>query len=212
MSTTTASPSTSDSTDHRASLTNSTPTPVRLTSATTGPRIYVASLSDHNAGILHGAWIDADQDAEQIRDEIATMMALSPTAKREGWPAEEYAIHDHEGFCGLHIDEWHDLDELATLAGALADHPEPEAVAAYVSNGYDLADFDEAYRGCWASVEEYAADELEGWGVLRANSPEEQFLVRYFDFDAYARDLVLGGDIWTAPASGGEVYIFSGNV
>lgn len=32
-----------------------------------GPRIYVASLSDYNAGTLHGKWIDADQSAEDIQ-------------------------------------------------------------------------------------------------------------------------------------------------
>ena len=37
------------------------------------PRIYVASLSDYNAGHLHGRWIDADQDPDAIREEIAAM-------------------------------------------------------------------------------------------------------------------------------------------
>ena len=35
-----------------------------MSAATSGPRIYVASLSDYNAGRLHGEWIDADQGAE----------------------------------------------------------------------------------------------------------------------------------------------------
>jgi len=41
------------------------------------PRIYVASLADYNAGRLHGCWIDADQSADAIRDEIAQMLAES---------------------------------------------------------------------------------------------------------------------------------------
>ena len=46
-------------------------------------RIYVASLSDYNAGILHGTWIDFDQltDLDDLRAAIATMLATSPTAK-----------------------------------------------------------------------------------------------------------------------------------
>lgn len=38
------------------------------------PRIYVASLSDYNNGVLHGAWIDAEQDAEDIAAEVAEML------------------------------------------------------------------------------------------------------------------------------------------
>ncbi|MCT8003625.1 antirestriction protein ArdA [Sphingomonas sanguinis] len=55
------------------------------------PRIYVACLAAYNNGYLHGTWIDADQDADQIRDEIAAMLARSPVED-----AEEYAIHDYE--------------------------------------------------------------------------------------------------------------------
>jgi len=41
------------------------------------PRIYVASLADYNAGRLHGRWIDANQSADSIRDEIAQMLTES---------------------------------------------------------------------------------------------------------------------------------------
>ena len=46
-------------------------------------RIYVASLSDYNAGILHGTWIDFAQltDLDDLRAAIAAMLATSPTAK-----------------------------------------------------------------------------------------------------------------------------------
>ncbi len=51
------------------------------------------------------AWIDADQDADQIRDEIAAMLARSPVED-----AEEYAIHDFEGFEGITISEYAGID------------------------------------------------------------------------------------------------------
>lgn len=54
--------------------------------------IYAASLSDYNNGILHGAWIDADEDVERMSGEITEMLADSPTTKRYGEPAEEWAI------------------------------------------------------------------------------------------------------------------------
>jgi antirestriction protein len=47
------------------------------------PRIYIASLSDYNAGTLHGAWIHADQGAENIQAEVSAMLSASPTAADE---------------------------------------------------------------------------------------------------------------------------------
>ncbi len=46
------------------------------------PRIYVACLAAYNNGYLHGAWIDADQDADEIRDEIAAICARWRSASR----------------------------------------------------------------------------------------------------------------------------------
>jgi hypothetical protein len=42
------------------------------------PQIYVASLSDYNDGRLHGAWIDAAQDAEQLAEAVRAMLDHSP--------------------------------------------------------------------------------------------------------------------------------------
>lgn len=39
------------------------------------PRIYVACLAAYNNGILHGAWIDADQEPWAIWDAIRAMLA-----------------------------------------------------------------------------------------------------------------------------------------
>lgn len=41
---------------------------------TFNPKIYVACLAAYNNGILHGRWIDADQDADEIRAGIAEML------------------------------------------------------------------------------------------------------------------------------------------
>src|ERR1700722_1252880 len=64
------------------------------------PRIYVASLSDYNAGRLHGEWLDAAQDPEAILAGISAMLAASPEPG-----AEEWAIHDYEQFCGVRLCE-----------------------------------------------------------------------------------------------------------
>jgi antirestriction protein len=36
----------------------------------TTPKIYVACLAAYNSGILHGKWIEANQEAEVIQSEI----------------------------------------------------------------------------------------------------------------------------------------------
>jgi antirestriction protein len=66
------------------------------------PPIYVASLSDYNAGRLHGRWIDAAVEVEQVVEEIEAILAES---KEE--IAEEWAVHDcqpqrYAGFAAAH--------------------------------------------------------------------------------------------------------------
>jgi len=61
-------------------------------------QIYVACLASYNNGILHGAWINAEQDAYAIYDEVQTMLTASPVKD-----AEEWAIHDYEGFEGVRL-------------------------------------------------------------------------------------------------------------
>lgn len=75
------------------------------------PRIYVASLSDYNNGYLHGRWIRATQTSEHIYDEIQQMLATSPSPS-----AEEWAIHDHEGFATLALAETVSIEALSRLA------------------------------------------------------------------------------------------------
>ena len=57
------------------------------------PQIYLASLADYNAGRLHGTWIDATQEVEELAAAADRMLAGSQIVG-----AEEYAIHDFEGF------------------------------------------------------------------------------------------------------------------
>ena len=81
------------------------------------PRIYVACLSSYNNGHLHGQWIDANQDAEAIHEEIQDMLGVSPMIG-----AEEWAIHDYEGFQGLEISEYEDIQQVADVAGYIQEH------------------------------------------------------------------------------------------
>jgi antirestriction protein len=83
------------------------------------PRIYVACLASYNAGILYGKWIDADQDADAIHEAVKAMLASSPQED-----AEEWAIHDYEGFYGVKLSEWESFEKVAELATFIEEHEE----------------------------------------------------------------------------------------
>jgi antirestriction protein len=107
-----------------------------VTETKTEIRIYVASLADYNGGILHGAWINANQDPESIKAEVAAMLAESHEPG-----AEEWAIHDYEGFKGLRLGEWESFEKVAELAEAIDEHG--EAFALYAANvGTEYAEVD----------------------------------------------------------------------
>ena len=68
------------------------------------PKIYVADLAAYNSGFLHGCWIDANQDLDDIQEQIQNMLRKSPEEN-----AEEYAIHDYEGFGKISISDMFNL-------------------------------------------------------------------------------------------------------
>lgn len=173
---------------------------------TTSPRIYVASLSDYNAGRLHGEWIDAAQDADDIAEAVQAMLAESPEAKLTGQPAEEWAIHDYEGFEGFRLSEWESFEKVAAIANGLEEHGAPFAVWVNDLDGdpTDEDAFAEAYVGTYDSAEGYAAELVEE-GMF-GEVPDE--LRYYIDNAAIARDLRLGGDNYFADAGAEGVYVF----
>ena len=171
------------------------------------PRIYVASLSDYNAGRLHGRWIDADQPSDDIRAEIAAMLAES----REP-VAEEWAIHDYENFGGLRLSEWEDLDRVSEVAKLIGEHGVLFAkLLSHFGGASDVEEarrhMEEAYRGAFDSLADYAAELAEDcYGDAMSALPE--FLRYHIDYDGIARDLELGGDVFTVEC-GGKVHVFS---
>ena len=163
-------------------------------------QIYVADLAAYNNGKLHGAWIDVTQDLDDIFAQIQGMLATSPVGF-----AEEFAIHDYEGFDGYTVGEYEDIkslheiaqfiEEYSRLAGALLDH-----------FGGSLEDarksIAENYSGCYKSLADYAAELTEGTMQVPGN------LAGYIDYDRMGRDMELGGDIYTIETAHDEVHVF----
>ena len=172
------------------------------------PSIYVASLSDYNAGRLHGAWIDAGQPAEELQAAISEMLAASPERG-----AEEWAIHDYEGFGGVRLSEFESIEHVAQLAHGIAEHgPAFAAWAVYVgSEGWgDLERFEDCYLGHYDSLSDYADDLLDGCGVLSAVEEAAGSFEPYVrvDTEAFGSDLVLGGDVIAVDDPKGGIFLF----
>lgn len=174
------------------------------------PRIYAASLSDYNNGILHGCWIDATSDIEEMQHAINEMLAASPTTARYGEPAEEWAIHDHDDFGDIRVGEHHSLASIATWAEGIERHG--EAYAAWVAHVGDESDdlieqFEDRYRGEWESIESYAEYLLDELGALHVIDEVPEWLQPYLKLDiaGYARDLCF--ELYVADTTNG-VHIF----
>ena len=169
--------------------------------ADSNPRIYVACLAAYNNGYLHGAWIDADQDADQIRDEIAAMLSRSPVED-----AEEYAIHDYKGFEGVRISEYAGIDTVARMGAFIAEHGALGAgLLEQFGDDIDQAEtaLQDCYHGQFTSLADYM-EELTGDSIT---IPEA--LRYYVDWKAMARDAEMSGDVFTIEIGHDEVHVFS---
>ena len=166
------------------------------------PRIYVACLAAYNNGILHGRWIDADQDAEDIQAEIQAMLAASPVPG-----AEEFAIHDTESFGSARIGVYESIENIAAIAKLIVEHGDLAAELSGHAGGVDEAHemLDDQYQGAFKNLEAWAEEYLEDTGAL---TPLPENLRNYFDYEAFARDAELGGDITAIETSDGQVHVF----
>ncbi|KZM68851.1 antirestriction protein ArdA [Nocardia terpenica] len=166
--------------------------------------IYVASLTDYNAGRLHGEWLDVLDfiDGADLLAAVDRMLRKSPTARREGAVAEEWAIHDYDGFGGFEVSAWARFDDVFDLAKTLDELEkldEAEAFTVFIQEIRGLDEFDgltdavagfrDAYVGAMSPAD-YAYDVMED-----ALSQVDDTIRMYFDFEAYGRDLVTGGDM-----------------
>ncbi|MDQ1582453.1 MAG: hypothetical protein QOF36_507 [Microbacteriaceae bacterium] len=173
----------------------------------TTPRVYVACLAAYNAGRLHGVWIDADQCPEDIHSAVSDMLAVSPEPC-----AEEWAIHDYEGFGELRLSEWESFERISAIAAGIAKHR--SAFAAWLSyddsrDPADLQSFEDAYRGEWDSLRAYAEEWADSTG-LYAEAEQTGSPYVTVDIDALERDLDI--EMYTAPADGHRVHVFDPNV
>lgn len=172
-------------------------------SNTTTPSIYVACLSAYNNGYLHGAWIDASQEPDTINAEIVAMLKRSPMPD-----AEEYAIHDYEGFGNMRLSEYEGIAEVCRKAAFIIEHGDlGAAILEHFSGDMDEAEdaLNERYYGQYISLADYMQELTEQCQTIPEN------LRYYIDWDSMARDAELSGDLFTIETAHNEVHVFSGH-
>lgn len=125
-----------------------------------------------------------------------------------GCPYEEYHIADAELPEGVKYSEYATIgyyNQIAEQLESLEDYEKEQLEAYMEATGYDfdycLDHYENSIYYPGYSLDDVAQEEYDN--MLPANAPE--FLTRYFDFEAFARD--LGYDGYTE-VSNGVIYTY----
>ena len=161
-------------------------------------RIYVACLAAYNNGYLHGQWMDADREPWEIYEDIRAMLRASPEED-----AEEWAIHDFEGFEGVSISEYQGIESVAEIAAFIAEHGELGGkLLSYFGDLDDARDaISDHYAGEYESVADFARELTEQTTQIPQN------LEFYIDYEAMGRDLEIN-DVLTVETGFEHVHVF----
>ena len=200
-------------------------------------RIYVASLSDYNAGILLGEWIDLDgKDADDVQGEIAAMLRKSrhpnvlvacPSCEGERFfkidvgPARCCSKCNGVGEVPS-AEEWsiHDYDDCPNMG----ENPSLEDLCEQVRLIEEHGDAWRAYIE-WRHVSDVSESDFEDCRAGEADSEEDwidnfleetgvldempENLRLYFDSERYLRDMKLNGDVTFAYLNGTHYAFWS---
>jgi len=162
-------------------------------------RIYVACLAAYNNGKLHGVWVDVTQELDDIQEQVNVMLKESP---EEG--AEEWAIHDYEGFGGYSVSEYSGFEELHEVASFIEEFP--DFGSALLNYFCDIEEArkaaEENYNGCYSSLAGFAQELTED------TSEVPKHLEFYIDYEKMGRDMDMSGDIFTIETAHDETHVF----
>lgn len=164
-------------------------------------RFYVADLAAYNAGRLHGVWVDASTDTDEMSAAIAEMLNKSPVKF-----AEEWAVHDYEDMPNL--GEYPGLEKIAVYAALaeVADDrniPANVLIAAMSDRGILPKDVDSAL----SEAEDFASDcyigTYESWKDFAEELAYEthdmkevpEWVINHIDWESVARDYQCSGEV-----------------
>ena len=147
--------------------------------------VYIANLGKYNEGYLVGAWFTFPIDEEDVKEKIGLNEQY-----------EEYAIHDTDNF-PIAIGEYVSIEELNSMYEMIEELPDyiVECLDEFISHYGTLEEVVEHkddiyyYPDCetMTDVAYYYIDELQALGDIPPS------LQNYIDYEAYGRDLDMGG-------------------
>ena len=158
--------------------------------------LFVNTWGNYNEnGADGGQWITLPMEEDELEEVLENIAVLM----KDDDP--EWFINDYEWTIDTELGDVHEMDsiiewnERCQEADNLEEYEAEEIAAAMEAYGYTFAEaYERQQRGCFVfyagrdlqEVAEEIADECYLY-----NAPE--FLARYFDYDAFARDLSFDG-------------------
>ena len=185
-------------------------------------KLYLANLGKYNEGELKGAWIELPYTQEELEEKFVEIgiahydaegnyvpYVVETDEKGYEYMYEEYAIHDYETDLNIPINEYSSLSNLNAIAENVEDH-EVEYINLLLDNeNISLRDLIEEpaskllqnYNFIKLDSNIWNEDEKIGYGYIDEvmcgiDQLPREVLERYFDFEAYGRDLRLSGDCY----------------
>lgn len=159
--------------------------------------IFVNTWGNYNEnGADGGRWITLPMDEDELEE------LLEEIAAAMGDDDPEWAIHDYEWTSEMELGDVHEMDniqewnERCQEADDLEEWEAEEIAAAIEAYGYTFAEaMERQQRGCFIfypgqSLEDVAYDLVNECYFTR-DTPD--IFTRYFDYEAFARDLGFDG-------------------
>lgn len=164
-------------------------------------RVYVGTYAKYNAGSIKGEWLDL----EDYSDREEFLEACKALHSDEADP--ELMFQDYEDFPRGFYSESNISEDLWDWLELSEDDRELLAVyQEHVDSSADFSTAQDAFLGRGYNTKaDWAHDTLEEQGALN-DVPDH--LRNYIDFESYARDCELGGDV-TFVRHDGDLWVFS---
>ena len=156
--------------------------------------LFVNTWGNYNEnGADGGQWITLPMDPDELQE------VLDHIAAAMGDEDPEWAIHDYEWESEIELGDVHEMDSIQEWndrcqeAYSLEEWEAQEIAAAMEAHGYTFPEaLERQQRGCFTL---YAGMDLEEVAEELINECYDlpEFALRYFDYEAFARDLSYDG-------------------
>jgi len=159
--------------------------------------IFVNTWGNYNMnGADGGEWITLPMDSDELQE------VLKNIAAKMGDNDPEWAIHDYEWTTEIELAEVSEyasiegINDLLNELGELSEYDQEEIAAAVEAYGYSIQEaVSRQSRGCFTLYRgmtlEEVAEEIVNECYVTKDTPN--FLLSYFDYAAFAQDLVFDG-------------------